>query len=352
MTFEAVCATRQNNLRNIDMEPITLLLTLSLVMILSYALWFLLFADCDLSLTLKELFGCPVSDFEGKVIWITGASSGLGEAMAHELASVGARLILSARNTMRLEQVKSKCLDISQGKLKSRDVLVLPFDVTDCDIHKTKCAEALDHFQQIDVLVNNAGRFQVSPFEETDTDVIRDLFNINFFGAVSLTQVVLKHFRARRKGQIVCIASMLAKMGLPGVLSYSATKQALKIFCEVLRYEFKNDNIEVTLVCPGFFESEIQNHVMSGVRGKIQEVTNCSVQMPTSRCAHLSLVAAVNKSYEAWISYHPILICMWMCHYLPDVMLILFLKTCTKGFVSECIHGKFPKIPTWKPLRR
>jgi short-subunit dehydrogenase len=191
--------------------------------------------------------------FENQVIWLTGASSGIGEALAYEFAKQGARLILSARRKRELERVRGQCA----GNGAATVPYVLPLDVADLESipHKAEQARAL--FGRIDILVNNAGISQRGRVAETDMVALQRVFQVNFFGAVALTKAVLPEMLERRAGQIVVVSSLTGKLPVPKYAAYCASKHALQGYFDSLRAEVARAGIQVTLLLPGFVQSEL-----------------------------------------------------------------------------------------------
>ncbi|GIY72118.1 hypothetical protein CDAR_94411 [Caerostris darwini] len=299
-----------------------LFLSLLWVIIALYLVWYFLLTDRDSVLALAEKFGKPVSDYAGKVVWITGASTGLGEAMAYELASVGAKLILTARSKDLLQNVKDECINRSRGKLTKEDILVLSFDISNLDYHKDYVENAVNHFGKIDVLINNAARYQIGEIFKTDTAVDKTLFDVNYFGPLSLSKLVGKQFLQQGGGHFVIISSIAGKFGIPSTASYCGTKHALQGYFDTVRMEYQRYNITVTTIVPGIFSSAIFEKTITTSTDKILEKDydhyECT-NMTSERCAHLSLVASVNKLYESWVAYQPFLFMLWASQYLPDI---------------------------------
>lgn len=187
----------------------------------------------------------------GKVIWITGASSGIGRALALELASRKTRLILSARNTDKLEAVAQEV------EAKGSEAMVLPIDLSKSEAISQKVHEVIERFGRIDILVNNGGISQRSLVIDTPIEVDRKIFEINFFGTVALTKAVLPHMINSGGGHIVAISSITGKFGFPLRSGYSSTKHALHGFFGSLRAELKEKGINVTIVCPGRVQTDI-----------------------------------------------------------------------------------------------
>ncbi len=188
--------------------------------------------------------------FNDKVIWITGASSGIGEAMAYAFAGKGAHLIVSARNTKRLNEVKDRCSSPEHH-------LVLPLDLADSSIYSDSVRTVLDKFGRIDMLINNGGISQRSFALQTSLDTDRRIMETNFFGTVALTKSVLPSMLERGSGHIIVISSLVGKLGTPLRSTYSASKHALHGFFDSLRAELSAKGIKVLIVCPGFIRTNI-----------------------------------------------------------------------------------------------
>lgn len=195
-------------------------------------------------------------NLKDKIIWITGASSGIGAAMANEYSKRGARLIISSRNTQELNKVKLSCLH-------PESVKVLTVDLSDTAGFKKIIEQAINFFGRIDVLINNAGISQRSFAAETDLDVDRRIFEINYFGTIALTKALIPHFKEKKNGHFVVISSVVGKIGTPLRSSYSASKHALHGFFDSLRAELHNDHIKVTLICPGYVNTMVSINALT-----------------------------------------------------------------------------------------
>lgn len=192
-----------------------------------------------------------MSYFTNKVVWITGASSGIGEALAITFAKHNAKLILSARREDELNRVKT-----ATG-LADSNVFILPLDVANLHAIEEAAQKAKAHFGQIDVLINNAGISHWSKIKDTSVEVIRKILDVNFFGGAALTKAVLPDMLNRKSGSIVVVSSILGKMITPKQGAYNASKHALMGFYETLRAEVHSDGINVLLVCPGFVRTNV-----------------------------------------------------------------------------------------------
>ncbi|XP_030071014.1 dehydrogenase/reductase SDR family member 7 [Microcaecilia unicolor] len=275
-------------------------------------------ADGDLTLLWAESFGKkPECQLPGKVVWVTGASSGIGEELAYQLASLGALLVLSARRENELQRVKKKCLENSN--LQENDILILPLDVCDLESHEGATKRVLQHFGRINILVNNSGRSQRSLFMDTDLDVYKALMELNFFGTISLTKYVLHHMIEKNQGKIVTVNSMAGFIGPCLASGYSASKHALQGFFNSVRTELVDyPGISIINVCPGPVQSQIVHNAFTENITKKPEYTDQSHKMSTSRCARLILVSLVNDLNETWIAEQPYQTFCYMFQYAPS----------------------------------
>jgi NADP-dependent 3-hydroxy acid dehydrogenase YdfG len=197
----------------------------------------------------------PRDFWQGKVTWITGASSGVGEGLATVLAEHGARLILSARRRDELERVRRN--------LGAARALVLPMDVTDIAAIPAAVEQALSWQGQIDVLVCNAGTSQRSRVVDTSLETYRKLMEINFFAPVAHILAVLPAMRARRSGHIVVTSSVAGKYGVPNRAGYSAAKHAVQGFCDTLRAELAVDDIRVSTLIIAAVKSSAHRNALT-----------------------------------------------------------------------------------------
>lgn len=280
----------------------------------------MMLADADLTLLWASLTGHrPEKKLKGLVVWVTGASSGIGEELAYQLAQCGARLILSARRENELQLVKRRCLQ--RSSLQDEDILVHPLDLLDRQSHKDKTEVALQYFGHIDVLVNNGGRSQRSLFLETSLEVYHALMELNFLGTVSLTKQVLPHMTKRGTGSIVTVSSVVGLAGAPLATGYSASKHALQGFFNSLRTELTDyPNILISTVCPGPVQSKIVDNAFTEVLNKpVSTVGSQEHKMSTSRCVQLMLVGMANGVQEMWIAQQPFLLFYYAWQYTPTL---------------------------------
>ncbi len=185
-----------------------------------------------------------------KIIWITGASSGIGEALTYEFNKLGAKLIISSRNRDELFRVKSNCIN-------QIDVLVLSLDLEDNASLPAKTTDAVKIFGKIDILINSGGISQRSLALKTDLATEKRFMDINFWGTVILSKAVLPQMLAQGNGSIIAISSLVGKFGTRYRSSYAASKHALHGYFDSLRIEIDNPNIHIMLACPGFIKTNV-----------------------------------------------------------------------------------------------
>jgi short-subunit dehydrogenase len=197
-----------------------------------------------------------LSSFERKIVWITGASSGIGEALAKRFAAAGSRLILSARREQELARVAGLCAGAAS-------VSVLPLDLGNPAALAGSVRSVISREGAVDVMVHNAAVSQRVFAADADYAVDELIMRTNYLGPVALTKALLPSMRARRQGHFIVISSVLGKFGLPGRSGYCASKHALHGFFDTLRAELWSDNIQVTLVLPGWVRTNISINALT-----------------------------------------------------------------------------------------
>tara|TARA_R110002073_G_scaffold279026_1_gene443208 strand:+ start:498138 stop:498932 length:795 start_codon:yes stop_codon:yes gene_type:complete len=194
--------------------------------------------------------------FKDKVVWVTGASSGIGKATVLALSKQEAKLIISSRTILKLEEVKSLCAHPEKVK-------ILQVDLEDY-LHLDKLVQqAISLFGSVDILINNGGISQRSLAIDTGIAIDTKIFKTNYFGTVALSKAVLPYFAAKKSGHFVVVTSVVGKLGTPLRSSYAASKHALHGFFDSLRAEVYNDNIAVTIICPGFVNTAISKNALT-----------------------------------------------------------------------------------------
>jgi dehydrogenase/reductase SDR family protein 7B len=206
---------------------------------------------------LLPIFAAYFNDLmKNKVVIITGASSGIGEACALEFANKGASIVLAARNLDKLMAVADKIKKIGGSVLAVKCDVSVPLD---CE---NLVKEAISKFGRIDTLINNAGISMRAVFNEMEVDVLKRVMDINFYGTVYCTKYALPYI-LKNKGSVVGVSSIAGYVGLPARTGYSASKFAMQGFLEALRTENLRNNLHVMIACPGFTASNIRNTALS-----------------------------------------------------------------------------------------
>ncbi len=195
--------------------------------------------------------------FTGKVVWVTGASSGIGEALVYEFAERGAKLIISSNDLPGLERVKKACSN------KSGMIICAPFDLADTSGIEKLVEHQINTTGKIDYLLNIGGISQRSKIDETPIWLDRRIFEINYFGTIALTKAVLPYMISKKSGHILATSSISGRFGFPLRSAYSASKQALHGFFETLYLENKVNNIRTSIVIPGRIRTQISLHALN-----------------------------------------------------------------------------------------
>lgn len=234
--------------------------------------------------------------FKDQIVWITGASSGIGEAVAYEMAEAGAKLILSARRESELERVKAACVE--RGA-KADNIMVLTLDVTDEAAMPGKVQEAKDRWGRIDMLYNNAGISQRSLCVDTDMETYRRLFEVDVFGQIALTKAVLPIMMEQKSGHLAVTASVAGKLGARQRTGYCAAKHAMMGFFDALRAEVARDGIHVTTVTPGFIRTAISENALKGDGTEFGEMDkNIAGGMDVTKCAKVIMRGFEKGKFE------------------------------------------------------
>jgi short-subunit dehydrogenase len=260
-----------------------------------------------------------MASINNKVVWITGASSGIGEAVAYELSRKNCKLILSARNVENLQRVKAKCLN--------GEVVVLPFDLADFNSAKNHVEKAISFFGKIDVLINNGGVSQRSLLVDTDFEVDKKLIEVDYLGTVAITKALLPHYITNRKGHFVTITSLMGKFGSPYRSGYCGAKHALHGFFDVLRMEHQKDNVNVTLICPGFIQTNVAVNALTGDGSKQNSNDQATLNgMPVAIFAKKLVKAVESNTFESYIGGKEVL-GIYLKRFFPKLLHRLVLKS-------------------------
>ena len=248
--------------------------------------------------------------FQGSSVFITGASSGIGEALARAFALEGARLALAARRLERLESVRQELIPAAA------EVLAVPCDVTSRPSLDAAVAQTAEAFGGIDVAVANAGFGVTGFFQDLSTADFRRQFETNVFGLLDTVYAVLPHVRAS-KGRLALISSVSRRVGSPASSPYVASKFAVTGLAESIYYDLRADGVSVTCIEPGFVESKIR---MTDNAGRFHEDWNDPVPpwlvVPRDRAARAIVSAIYKRKPEAVITGHGKL-AVWSARHFP-----------------------------------
>lgn len=230
-----------------------------------------------------------MNNWNGKVAWVTGASSGIGEEIVRQLASLGARIVLSARNEESLEKIRLSLPNPDSHK-------VVPLDLEKSANFKEVATTVYAKMGSIDYLFNNGGLSQRSEASETALDIDRRIMEINYFGNVALTKAVLPYFQKQQSGHIIVISSISGKFGFFLRSAYSASKHALHGFYDSLLLEEEKNGIKVTIACPGKINTDISLHALTknGAQHGVMD-HNQATGMSAQECVR-KLLTAVEKN--------------------------------------------------------
>lgn len=230
-----------------------------------------------------------MTKIKDRIIWITGASSGIGEALVKEVAEQGARVVLSSRRKAELERVAK------EAGLSDDRALILPLDLELHEEMEKKVDLVMAKFGRIDVLVNNGGVSQRSLIVDTDFDVYKRLMDIDFLGTVALTKAVLPVFIKQQEGHFSVVTSLMGKFASPLRSGYCGAKHALHGFFDSLRLEHEKDNIKVTIFCPGFIHTNVSMNSLTG-DGSAQQTMDKATEggLSAAECAR-QMVKALKK---------------------------------------------------------
>jgi len=228
--------------------------------------------------------------FRDQVVWVTGASSGIGEAVAVAFSREGAKLVLSARNVAELERVRQACAGSGHR--------VLPLDLKRHDSFPAAVSEVLGHFDHVDILVHGGGVSQRSLAADTDLATDRAIMEVNFFGTVALTKAVLPSMLARKSGHIIPISSVVGYVGTPLRSTYAASKHALHGFFDSLRAEAARDGIDVTIVCPGYVRTNVSRNALTGNGAAFGEMDSTHERTMRPEVCARRIIDAVAKRKE------------------------------------------------------
>lgn len=252
--------------------------------------------------------------YQGKVVWVTGASSGIGESIAYELYRCGAKVILSARRANELERVKTNCQSLSlyessgssssgSSNNTSNDPFIVTIDLSDSSSIQNAAKTVLEKFSHVDILINNSGITSRGSALETLSSVEEHVMRINFFGTVELTKLVLPSMIEKNAGHVAVVSSVQGKLGIPFRSAYAASKHAIHGYFDSLRAEISKNNIAVTLCCPGYVKTNLSLNAVtaSGSKYGVMDETTSNGYSPDFVAAKM-LDGMVDKKTEIIIA--------------------------------------------------
>ena len=257
--------------------------------------------------------------FEGKIIWITGASSGIGEALAYEWSKLGARLILSARRESELERVKAACTN-------HECCTVAPLDLSRQEDIEEVADRMLKQFGVIDILVNNGGVSQRSLLIETNVSVDRHIMEVDYFSGVILAKKLLPAMVAKGIGHIIAVSSIVGLFGFPLRSAYSAAKHAMHGFYETAWAELHTKGIRVTVVCPGRILTSVSLNALTKDGAPHGEMDHGQANGITAGTCARKIIKAVRKNKkEVYIGKKDLLM-IYFKRYIPRLYYLLVSK--------------------------
>lgn len=242
--------------------------------------------------------------YKGKIIWVTGASSGIGAQLAKDYTAAGAQVVISARRVDALEAVARDCALVGSAPM------VVPLDVMDMEAQQEAYAKVIEQLGRVDVLVLNAGRSQRSLGLETEIEDTRSIMELNVMSPIALSRIVAPSMVERGSGDIIVVSSVTGKLATTLQSTYSASKFALHGYYDTLRTEICQYGVNVMLVCPGPVKSDILNTAIradESLRTGKEVFKQEADAMPTARCTHLILKALYWGYDEVFISTQPAL---------------------------------------------
>ena len=259
-----------------------------------------------------------------QTVWITGASSGIGEALALQFAKDGAGLVLSARREDELQRVAARCVEAG---LPEDNIFVLPLDVTDWASHEASTQTVVDRFGAIDLLVNNAGLSQGSLCAETDMSVYQKLMDVDVMGQIALTKAVLPHMLKHGQGHLAVTASVAGKVGVPKMTGYCAAKHAMVGFFDALRAEVESSGVHVSTILPGFIRTNIAKNSLSADDTPHGETdSDVASGMDVDECAAVVFKGLKARKREIPVGKGKEMAALWVKRLSPELIFRLTLR--------------------------
>ncbi len=244
-------------------------------------------------------------------VWIIGASSGIGKALAIDMAKLQSNLVLSSRNINELEKVKSECLNYT------KKCFIVSLDLEKNTNYNSEVKEVIKQYNSIDYLIVNGGISQRSLISETPISIDRKLMEINYFGNISITKSVLPYMIKQKSGHIIVVSSIVGKFGFPLRSAYSASKHALHGFYETLRAEQKNNNINVTMVIPGRVNTNISKNAILKDGSSYKKLDKGQAQGISAESCSKQIINAIKKNKKEVLIGGKELTMVWIRRFFP-----------------------------------
>ncbi|MBL8629065.1 MAG: SDR family NAD(P)-dependent oxidoreductase [Rhodospirillaceae bacterium] len=272
--------------------------------------------------------------FQDQVVWITGASSGIGEGLAYGFAGEGAKLVLSARRVDELNRVKAACSG-------SPDILIVPFDMVD-EAAQTKAVETvLQHFGHVDIMVQNAGISQRALTKDTALSVDRAIMEVDYFAVVGLTKKILPSMIARKSGHFVVTSSVAGKFGIPLRSAYCAAKHTLHGFFETLAVECAAYNIAASLLVIAGVATNVSKYALKGDGVEWGQMDDTQARgMTIAECARIVLDGVARKEREINVLVPPTGLYIFLKRFFPDFLFKMMVKKTLAPFLKGQVGVK------------
>lgn len=236
-----------------------------------------------------------MSDYQNKTVWVTGASSGIGEALAYEFAKQGAKLVLSARRVDELQRVIANCNNAEKH-------IAVELDLAQSNEFESMVHQVWQRTEGVDLLVNNAGLSQRALVMETKLEVHRSIMEVNYFGTVALTQAILPYFLQKESGGVITVSSLVGKFTTPLRSAYSASKHAITAYMDSLRVELHDKGLQFTTIYPGFIRTNLTYKALLGDGSEQNTMDRAQKDgMSAETCAKRIVKAYSSGKSEAYI---------------------------------------------------
>lgn len=262
---------------------------------------------------------------ENKVVIITGASSGIGEACAKEFANRGFNVVIAARNQEKLTLIADEISKIGA------EVIAVKCDVSVKEDCKNLIEQTISKFGKIDVLINNAGISMRAIFNDMELEVLEKVMAINFYGTVYCTKYALPYL-LKNRGSVVGVSSIAGYLGLPARTGYSASKYAMQGFLDALRTENLKTGLHVMVACPGFTASNIRNTALSANGSAQGETPRDESKMMTAEQVAIAIINGIEKKKRTLVLT-------------TEGKLAVFLGKFFPKFIEKQVYNKMAKEP-------